>query len=180
MKYIFLGIAVVAVLLLLWYISARNSIRRSEVKVEEGESGIDVALTKRYDTLTKLLDITKAYAAHEVETLTKITELRKGMALSDKSRINSQMDEVSGRITLIGEAYPELRSSDAFVQLQITAADTEEHIQAARRLYNASVTSYNNLIVSFPSSLVASSMGAAKKPFFEAEEAKKDDVRMQF
>ena len=69
-------VAIIAVVLLViivgWYISTMNNLRRLEVKVEEALSGIDVALTKRYDLLTKMLDTTKGYAKHESETLEKV------------------------------------------------------------------------------------------------------------
>ena len=65
-------VAVIIVIIVLWYISTMNNLRRLEIKVEEAASGIDVALTKRYDLLTKMLDTTKGYAKHETETLEKV------------------------------------------------------------------------------------------------------------
>jgi len=173
-------LAGVAVLLLLWYIATRNRIVRAEVKINEAESGIDVALTKRYDVLTKMLDATKGYAKHERETLGEVVNLRKGMTMNERNQANAKMDELLGRINVLVENYPELKASENFKQLQKSIMDVEEHLQAARRLYNGNVTIFNNIIVAFPSSVVAGMMGRGKKEFFKAEAQKKADVKMDF
>ncbi len=163
----------------IWWITTKNKFRQLLVKIDEASSGIDVALTKRYDTLTKLVDITKSYAKHEVETFEKIVNLRKGMNISEKNDINGQLDNMSSRISLLAENYPELKSSENYRQLQVAASDVEEHLQAARRLYNSNVSLLNQLVVSFPSSIVSKSMGIRKQDFFIAEEAKRADVAME-
>lgn len=165
---------------LIWYIATRNSIVRAEVKISEAESGIDVALTKRYDVLTKMLEVTKGYAKHEAETLEKVVNLRKGMTMRERSAENAKMDDVFRQLNILVENYPDLKASENFRQLQHTIMDVEEHLQAARRLYNGNVTIYNNLLVTFPSSIVASNMGKVKKEYFEAEAAKRADVKMDF
>ncbi len=172
-------VAIVAVLLL-WWIGTYNGIKRLEIKVKEGLSGIDVALTKRYDVLTKLLDVVKGYQKHEKEILSEVIRLRSGMTMQERNAVNQQMDSAFGRINMLAESYPELKSSNNFMQLQNAIVDTEEHLQAARRLYNANVTAYNEKIVTFPNSIVAGSMGASAKEFFEAEAAKRQDVKMNF
>ncbi|MBQ1327882.1 MAG: LemA family protein [Eubacterium sp.] len=175
-----IGIVVVVVILLVWYVSTFNSIKRADLKVSEALSGIDVALTKRYDVLTKMLDVTKAYKIHEKEVLTELVSLRAGMSMSDRNAANSKMDALSSQFRFLAENYPELRSSENFVQLQRVIADVEEHLQASRRLYNANVTAYNGRIVTFPSNIVAGMMGATSKAFFEADEVKRQDVKMNF
>lgn len=177
---------VLAVLLLLfavcvaWYIRTFNKIKSTRVKIDETLSGIDVALTKRYDMLSKLLDITKAYANHEKFTLIETIKMRAGMTAAECSEVNSKLDEIARSIRVTAEAYPELKSSQNFKQLQITVADIEEHLSAARRAYNANVSAYNQLLVTFPSSVIANSIGAEKAEFFQAETEKKEDVKMDF
>ena len=168
------------VVIVLWYVATYNGIKVLDLKVQEGLSGIDVALTKRYDTLTKLLDIVKGYQKHEKEILLEVIKLRSGMSMAERNAASTQMDQASNQIRLLAEAYPELKSSNNFVQLQNSVADVEEHLQAARRLYNANVTAYNSKIVTFPNSIVAGAMNATAKEFFEAEEAKRSDVKMSF
>ena len=176
MEAIITVIIVLLVCIVIWYISTSNGIKRSHLKVEEAESGIDVALTKRYDVLTKMLDVVKGYQAHEKTVLTELVKLRSGMTMA----ANQKMEQLTKDINILAENYPELKSSNNFMELQKTIADVEEHLQAARRLYNANVNTYNTKLVVLPSSIVANNMHAVKKPFFEAEEAKRQDVKMSF
>ena len=180
MEVIIIVVAIVVVILVGWYIGTSNKLNRAVVKIEEADSGIDVALTKRYGALTKMLEITKGYAKHEKETLGEVINLRKGMSIAEKQDANNKMTETFGKINVLAEAYPELKSSENFKTLQLSVADVEEHLQAARRLYNANISSYNQEIVSFPTSIVAGMKGFVKKEFFEADEAKKEDVKMEF
>lgn len=175
-----IGAVAVIVILLIAGIGISNKLSRAQVKIEEAESGIDVALTKRYDVLTKQLDIVKAYAKHEAQTLEKVIELRRGMSMAEKNQAAAAMSEMQAKIRLTAEAYPELRSAENFRALQASVNDTEEHLQAARRAYNANVSVFNQLLVTFPSSVIAGMRGLTRRDFFEAEPQKRDDVKMEF
>ncbi len=177
--WIIVGIVVV-VILLIAYISIRNNISRTQIKIDEASAGIDVALQKRYDVLTKMLDVVKAYTKYEKETILDVIKVRKGMSMDEKADADKKMNEEFSKISVVAENYPELRSSDNYKTLQQAIADTEEHLQAARRMFNSNVSRLNQLLVTFPSSVVASSMGVTKKAFYEVEEAKKEDVKMDF
>ena len=179
-KYVLAVLVILVVACIIWYIRTFNKIKSTQVKIDETLSGIDVALTKRYDMLSKLLDITKAYANHEKFTLIETIRMRAGMTAQECSEVNSKLDEIARSIRITAEAYPELKSSENFKQLQITVADIEEHLSAARRAYNANVSAYNQMLVTFPSSIIANSIGAEKAEFFQAETEKKDDVKMNF
>lgn len=102
--------------------------------------------------------------------------LRSSMAISEKIEMSDKMDAVSTQFRLTAEQYPQLQSSANFIQLQNSITDVEEHLQAARRLYNSNVTAYNTKIAMFPTSIVAKAMGAKKKDLFEAETYKRKDV----
>lgn len=167
-------------ILVLWYIATYNGIKVAGLKVKEALSGIDVALTKRYDVLTKMVDVVKGYQKHEKELLTEVINLRMGMTMQERTAANVQMNELVDKINLFVENYPELKASANFVQLQKAIIDVEEHLQAARRMYNANVTNYNAKIVMFPGSIVAGMMGAVQEEFFVAEETKRLDVKMDF
>lgn len=176
---IVIGIVVLVVLVIAAYIiSISNGLNRSLVKIDEANSGIDVALTKRYDVLTKMMDVVKGYTKYEQETIFKTVELRKGMTMQEKSDANAAMEENYSKITLLAENYPDLKASENYKELQQSIADVEEHLQAARRLYNANVSSYNQKIVTFPSSIIANSKGMTKKEFFNAEDKKREDVKI--
>ncbi len=171
-------VLVVLVLIALWCISTTNGFKKKEIRVQEGLSGVEVALTKRYDMLTKMLDTAKGYMAHETGLFEKVIALRRGMSVAELNDAQQQMDALSGRLFAVAEGYPELRSSEVFVELQRGIRDAEEHLQAARRLYNTSVTAYNTAIAMFPARLLAG--GRQPKEFFAAEEHKREDVKMAF
>lgn len=177
-------IAVVVLIIILWFIGVMNRLRQLELKVNEAESGIDVALTKRFDMLTKMLQTTKGYVKHEAETLEKVVKWRQGIpkeaTLKDKEEFFNQLNQVAQGINVVVEKYPDLKANTVFMELQSAVANTEEHLQAARRLYNANVTTINTIIVTFPQSIVANMIKMEKKPYFEAEEQKRQDVQFDF
>ncbi len=175
-------LAVIAFILsvVIWYVITMNRFAAIAVKITESDSGIDVALTKRFDTLTKMLDVTKSYAKHEAEVLANIVQLRKGMAMAERSAANQQMDELAGRINILAESYPELKASENFKQLQFAVSEVEEHLQAARRIYNMNVSLFNQLLATWPSGIVGRQRGHTPQSFFEAEAHKKEDVKLNF
>ncbi len=173
---IILAIIVIAIV---WYISISNKLNRYIVKIDEADSGIDVALTKRYDVLTKMMDTVKAYAKHEKETLFEVIQMRQGMSLEEKKDANEKMNRNMEKINILAEAYPELKSSENYKTLQQSIVEVEEHLQAARRMYNSNVSIYNQMLVTFPNSIVANNKHMQKKEFFEAEESKKSDVKIE-
>ena len=172
------GIILLVVIIVIWYISTVNTLNRTIVKIDEADSGIDVALTKRYDVLTKMMDTVKAYAKHEKETLFEVINLRKGMTLEEKNKENAKMSHNLEKINVVVENYPELKANENYKTLQQSIVDVEEHLQAARRMYNSNVSIFNQMIVTFPTSIVANSKGMIKKEFFEADEVKKQDVKI--
>ena len=157
-----------------------NNLNKALVKIDEASSGIDVALTKRYDVLTKMIETVKGYAKHEKEVLFDVVKIRKGMTIEEKNEANKQMDETLSKINVLAENYPDLKASENFKTLQDSITDVEEHLQAARRLYNANISSYNQMIVTFPISIIAGTKGLSKREFFVAEEHKKQDVEIKF
>ena len=175
---IFLILLLIVLIAVVWAVKASNNIKRMEIKVDEAFSGIEVALTKRYDMLTKMLDVCKGFMKHESELFSKVISLRQGMSLGEMGEADREMGELTGRLFAVAENYPELRSAQVFAELQQGIRDAEEHLQAARRLYNASVSSYNAAIAVFPDSLLA--RGRSPREFFEAEDAKREDVKVQF
>lgn len=178
MLYIIVTVLVIIICIVAWYIGTSNRIKVADLKISEAVSGIDVALTKRYDVLTKMLDAVKAFQKYESETFTNLVNLRMGMSMNERNEANRSMDKLSSELKIVAENYPELKSSENYAELQKSIVDVEEHLQAARRLYNSNVTSYNKLIITFPNSIVAGSMGAVQKQYFEAESYKREDVKI--
>lgn len=178
-------ILILVIAIIAWWISKMNYFRRQQVKIKEAASGIDVALTKRFDLLTKQFNICKGYAKHENETLVDVTKMRSDYHegtgdVKEMNQFNAQMDKLSKSINIVVERYPELKADKMFVSLSNSCTDVEEHLQAARRLYNADVSEYNQAIVAFPGSIVANAIHAMAAEFFKAEEEKRADVKMEF
>lgn len=176
--YILIIIIIVILILISWYISISNQLNRCIVKIDESLSGIDVALTKRYDVLTKMIDVVKSYDKHEKETLFEVIKLRDNMSIKERNDANQAMNENFKKINMVVENYPELKASENYKVLQQSIVDVEEHLQAARRIYNANVSTYNQLLVSFPTSSIAKNKGMTKRDFFEADEEKRQDVKI--
>ncbi|MDE6407588.1 MAG: LemA family protein [Anaeroplasmataceae bacterium] len=181
-------LVVIGVILLLvlcvvgWVISTRNKFIRMEQDVENSESRIDVYLTKRFDLLTKMLDTTKGYMKHERETLIEVIQMRNpgvNASLKEKANFNEQLTTASRNIRMVAERYPELKADRMFNNLQQAQSEVEENLQAARSNYNANVASFNKAILQFPASIVAGSR-FPKKDYFEAEEQKRQDIKMEF
>lgn len=176
-KYIILIVVGVLILIVaLWYIITLNKLNKLLIKIDESFSGIDVALSKRYNALTQMIEVVKSYAKHEKEILFGVVKLRNDMSLKEKIEANHVMNENFEKINAIVENYPELKASENYGTLQKTIVDVEEHLQAARRFYNSNVSLYNQQIISFPSSIVAKNKGMVKKDFFEADEIQKSKV----
>ena len=185
-----IAIVIVVIVLILvisiigWWISTKNKFLRYQVSIEDAASGIDIALTKRFDLLSKMFDITKGYAKHEKDTLTEVIGMRagipKGATAKDLSAINSKLDEAARSINVAIERYPDLKANTVFLELQASSRDAEEHLQAARRMYNSNVKIYNQLLLVFPSSIVANHYHYTKADFFEAQAKKREDVKMAF
>ncbi len=174
-----IGIVAVVVVIALWYIGISNSFKSLEVKIEEALSGIDVALTKRFDVLTKMWDLAKKYMKHEEGTLTKVIEMRQknNGTIKDTQALSDEMTKLQAGLNVVVEQYPDLKANQTIQEVQRASLNVEEHLQAARRLYNSNVSMFNQKVVMFPSSVVAGMIKAIKKDFFEAEVSKRADVK---
>jgi LemA protein len=167
--------------LLIMAVVLYNNLVGARNQVENAFGSIDVMLKKRYDLIPNLVETAKAYMKHEKDTLTGITELRtKAMsptATSDeKIQLENQISGMMKSVMVAVENYPELKASEQFTMLQRSWNETEEQISAARRNYNASVTSYNNAVEKFPSNIFASIFGHKRKSVLEIPEVERQNV----
>ena len=172
---VFAVVAVLGIGVCLWFIATYNKLKQLQVKIKEADSGIDVALTKRYDLLTKAFNVAKNYAKHEKETLYEVISVRKGMSIPEKSAVDSKLGNMNAMINALQESYPTLKADALFSELSKSINDSEEHLQAARRLYNSNVSIYNQMIVSFPINVF---FKMNKSDFFKAEDKRREDVDM--
>lgn len=175
--FVLLGLGIVA-----WVIATRNSFARMSVKIDEAESGIDVALTKRYDTLTKMQQVVKNYVEHERKTLKEVIKLRNPKeckTIAEKNAANEMMDTAEKSLHVVMEQYPQLKADALMVKLQDSVQEVEDNLSASRRIYNSNVSIFNQQLKSFPSSVIGRSAGYVEKEFFKVEESKKRDVDLR-
>lgn len=179
-KYI-IYIAIAVVIPVLGYIIKNfNYFKAQKQQIESSKSNIEIALTKRFDAITKINKTVSAYAGHEATTLANVVQLRKGMSTKEMNEASEQMDKAYSNLAVLVENYPDLKANVNFLNLQTTIDDIETEIQANRRMYNRDVKEYNSRVQSFPSNLVAKISNARLESYFEAEAHKLQDVELRF
>lgn len=179
-------LAIVAVLVV-WFISAQNTLVSLEEEVKLQFSQVETTLQRRSDLIPNLVETVKAYASHEEAVFTQIAEARSKLAGSIKSgtidEINdasNELDSALSRLLVITENYPELKANEQFVALQDELAGTENRIAIARQNYNETVSKYNKAIKMFPTSIVANMSGYEPADYFEADDDAKDAPVVNF
>ena len=163
----------VCVLLALWAVTIFNRLVKNRNLVLEGWSGIDVQLKRRYDLIPNLVATVKGYAKHEEGVLSKVVELRnsagKAQTAAEKAPIENMLTQTLRQLFALAEAYPDLKANQNFLDLQGQMSGIEEQIQFARRYYNGAARDMNILVQSFPSNMIARSLGFKKAEYFEIE-----------
>lgn len=177
---IFIVLLVIVLVPLFWYISVYNSIKTYGIKVDESFANIDVALAKRYEVLTKLFEVAKGYAKYEKETLVAAIKVRNGMSLNEKEIAYTEIEKEYARFFAISESYPELKADKLFLKLQDAVFDTEEHLSAARRLYNSNVSHFNQRIETFPGNMVSGNMNVHTKKMLHFSDDEIQDVNLEW
>ena len=166
-------IIAVAALVLFYFVGVYNKLVRKRSMVEEGWSGIDVQLKKRYNLIPNLVETVKGYATHEKETLEGVINARnkalKAEGVAAQTQAEQQLNTALANVFALSEAYPDLKANTNFLQLQQELSSIEGDIEKARRYYNATVRENNIMVESFPSNIVANSFGFFTSEYFELE-----------
>ena len=164
-------VIVVLVVLVIAFIAIRNSMIGSRNRTDEAWSGIDVQLKRRHDLVPNLVETVKGYAQHEQQTFVKTTEARadamKAASVAATQQAEAQLSGALAELRAVAENYPELRATENFQKLQADLNEIEDEIQAARRIYNSNVQSYNTKIQIFPNSVIAGMSNFEAREFFE-------------
>jgi LemA protein len=183
MTWIVVAVAI-AVLLGLALVVLYNKLVRLRNRVENAWSQVDVQLKRRYDLIPNLVETVKGYAQHERATFEEVTRARtraqEARTVEQQAEAENVLTAAIGRLFAVAEAYPELRASENFQQLQSQLEETEDKIRVARQVYNDAVLTYENARETVPTNLVAGMFGFGEKPFFEVEEAAREAPRVQF
>jgi LemA protein len=182
-------ILIIVLVLLFWcgstFVSHRNEMVRKREAVTSAWSQVDIALQRRADLIPNLVETVKGYAAQEVKVFGDIAAARSALlnakTPADKIAANGQLDGALGRLLVVVENYPQLRSSENFLRLQDELAGTENRIAIERRRYNETLQDYNTYIGLFPNNIVASLSGFTRNDaYFKAEEGSRQAPKVNF
>ena len=171
-------IVLIPISITVYYITSYNGYKTRLIRCEESYSGIDVALSKRYNLITNLVETLKGYAKHEQEVLTMVTNLR-NINKDNLSEYNDTLDATRNQLFLLIENYPTLRADSNFLHLQKSLSDVEEHLQAARRLHNRNVSDYNTYIQMSPRNLIPIIKEAKPRTYFQALKDEQENVQIK-
>ena len=180
---IFLGILA---LIALFLVNVFNRFATLRNLVKDAWSNIDVAIKRRYDLIPNLVETVKGYAKHEKSTLEAVINARNAAMAVPSGDINAQikaenqLQQSLRSIFALGEAYPDLKANTNYLDLQQKLNEIEENLERARRYYNGSVRENNTYGESVPGVLVASLFKYQHFDYFEAEEASRANVKVDF
>jgi len=183
--------AVLAVLLILalivggMYVQRRNEMVRLNEAVRSKWAEVDVVLQRRADLIPNLVETVKGFAAQEQTVFDDIAKARAALLGAhepqDKMAANNRLDGALGRLLLVVENYPQLKSNENFLRLQDELAGTENRIAVERKRYNDSVQAYNTYISLFPNYIIARRAGFQRNnAYFEAAPASREAPKVQF
>src|SRR6202049_3087045 len=180
---VLVGVAALAIGLM--YVGRRNQMVVKSQAVEAQWHQVDVDLQRRADLIPNLVETVKGFAAQEQTVFGDIAKARSALlgahSPAEKIAANGQLDSALGRLLVVVENYPQLRSNENFLRLQDELAGTENRIAIERRRYNEAVQDYNTFIALFPNSLVASLSGFARNDaYFKTEEGARQVPKVDF
>jgi len=167
---------VVVIALFLW--ATYNALVTLRIRVDEAWSDINVQLKRRLDLIPNLIETVKGYAKHEKGVFEAVTEARSNVlnaqGVKETAAAENQFEGALKSLFAVSEAYPDLKASQNFVELQQELVDTEDKIQASRRFYNSGVRDLNTKIQTFPHNIVAGMFRFVTREFFDVDETERD------
>lgn len=170
-------VLIVGVVALSMGINIYNGMISLRNQLERAWSNIDVILKQRYDEIPQLIQVIEQYAGYEAGLLQKLAEARKhygeASSIGDKIKASQEMSFALKGVIAIGEAYPELKTNENFIQLQSRVSQLESMIADRREAYNEAVTNFNTRIDQFPDMFVAKLLNYQRQEFFKVDEAEK-------
>ena len=179
-------ILIIIVLIVAIYITTYNGLQISRVYVDEAWSQIDVQLKRRNDLIPNLVETTKGYAQHEKSTFESIVKLRDELTQvpqgnhEEAMKLSNQLTDSLKSIFALAEAYPDLKANQNFLKLQEELTNTENKIAYSRQLYNSSVATYDQKLLTFPSNLIAKIHGFTKVNYLETPAEEKNVPKVKF
>jgi LemA protein len=177
-------IVVLVVLLLVVVVAMYNRLVRLRNRTENSWAQVDVQLRRRYDLIPNLVEAVKGYAAHERSTFDEVTQARtaaqQAQGVEEQAKAENVLTAALGRLFAVAEAYPQLRATENFQQLQAQLAEVEQNIVVARQVYNDTVLTYDNALETVPTNIVAGLFNFSPRAYFETEGATREAPSVQF
>ena len=184
MSFTLAAAAFAALVVTVFVVGLYNSLVQVRQNIEKAWNNIDVLLQQRHDELIKLVDACKAYMKHEHELLDRLTKLRVGYdeakGSDERARAENELNKAALQLRHVWEAYPDLKASQNFLQLQGRVSELESSIADRREFFNDSINIYNIHIKRFPDLLVARAFGYRERVYLEIADEKKADVTLDF
>jgi LemA protein len=182
--WVVLIIVAVIVILLLVLVGMFNKLVRLRNRAENAWAQVDVQLRKRYDLIPNLVETVKGYAAHERGTFEEVTAARtaaqQAQGVAEQAQAENVLTAALGRLFAVAEAYPQLRATENFQQLQAQLSDVEQNIAVSRQVYNDTVLSYDNALETFPTNVIAGMFHFNPREYFQTEDATREAPRVSF
>ena len=167
-------VLLIAVLVLGGFVLGYNKVRGADVRVDEALGGIDVQLTRRASLIPSLVSTVQTYAAHEKAILDHVADAQTALAaatagksVAQRGAAEKEFDTAVGQVLALGQTYPQLNSSNNFLNLQQNLADTEDKLAFARQYYNDAVATVNRLTTTIPWMFVAGMAGVKQREFYQ-------------
>ena len=180
-------VVAVVVLLGIFFVVGFNRLRKQDVAVDEAEGGIDVQLTRRADLIPNLVNTVKGYAAHEKSVFEEVTAARAAVqkattdgSVPEKAAAEARLDRAVLDVMAVAEAYPDLKASANFLQLQQQLAETEGQLAFARQYYNDAAGQLNTSISTIPWMFFSGVAGVGKREFYDAPAGQESPPTVQF
>ncbi|KGK90755.1 Protein LemA [bioreactor metagenome] len=165
-------------------ISSYNKMITLDQKVKKAESNIDTQLKRRSDLIPNLVETVKGYATQEKDIFTDIANARAKLggaqSVGEKANADSQLSGALGRLLVVVEQYPQLKSNENFRDLTTNLEGTENRINIARQDYNEAVDEYNTSIRKFPASIVASIFRFEQREYYKIDEGSREVPKVDF
>ncbi len=173
-RFLLILVLLIAIAVLVVFVLGYNKIRSANIRVDEALGGIDVELTRRASLIPSLVSVVGTFAAHEKGILNHATDARTaltsatgGKSVAQRSAAEQQLDSAVGQVVALGQSYPQLSSSNNFLDLQKNLADTDDKLAFARQYYNDAVASLNRSISTIPWMYVAGAAGASEREYYQ-------------
>ncbi len=185
MSWVVVVIVVAVVVFLLFVLVAMyNRLVRLRNRAENSWAQVDVQLRRRYDLVPNLVEAVKGYAAHERGVFEEVTKARtaaqQAQGVEQQAEAENMLTAAIGRLFAVAEAYPQLRATENFQQLQAQLSDIEQNLAIARQVYNDTVLSYDNALETVPTSVIAGIFNFRPRAYFEVEGAAREAPQVQF